>query len=52
MVSISRPLIREPHLVKRWKEGDLSKATCISCNQCGDNTFVQTLRCYVDEAKK
>jgi 2,4-dienoyl-CoA reductase-like NADH-dependent reductase (Old Yellow Enzyme family) len=33
-VSMSRPLIREPHLVCRWKSGDLSRATCISCNGC------------------
>ncbi len=33
-VSLSRPLIREPHLAKRWKEGDLSPSTCVSCNGC------------------
>lgn len=33
-ISLSRPLIREPHLVKRWLEGDRSKAKCISCNGC------------------
>ena len=33
-ISLSRPLIREPHLVKRWHEGDTSTATCIHCNQC------------------
>jgi 2,4-dienoyl-CoA reductase-like NADH-dependent reductase (Old Yellow Enzyme family) len=52
VISMSRPFIREPQLVKRWKEGDLSRATCISCNQCSDNVFVQPLRCYVEEAKK
>jgi 2,4-dienoyl-CoA reductase-like NADH-dependent reductase (Old Yellow Enzyme family) len=52
MVSMSRPFIREPQLVKRWKSGDLSKATCISCNQCSDNVFAQPMRCYVEEAKK
>jgi len=52
MVSLCRPFIREPQLVRRWKEGDLSKATCISCNQCSENTFVRPLRCYVEEAKK
>ncbi|MBI5118553.1 NADH:flavin oxidoreductase [Candidatus Poribacteria bacterium] len=52
MVSLSRPFIREPHLVNRWKQGDLSKATCISCNQCGENTFTQPMRCYVEEALK
>ena len=33
-VSMCRPLIREPGLIKRWKAGDLSKSTCVSCNQC------------------
>jgi 2,4-dienoyl-CoA reductase-like NADH-dependent reductase (Old Yellow Enzyme family) len=33
-VAFCRPLIREPHLIKRWKSGDEAKATCISCNGC------------------
>lgn len=33
-VSLSRPLIREPNLPARWREGDRSPATCISCNKC------------------
>jgi 2,4-dienoyl-CoA reductase-like NADH-dependent reductase (Old Yellow Enzyme family) len=33
-ISLSRPLIREPHLVRRWHEGDTSTAACIHCNQC------------------
>lgn len=33
-VSLSRPLIREPHLVKRWMTEDTSKALCVSCNAC------------------
>lgn len=32
--SMSRPFIREPHLVKRWQEGNGSRAKCISCNLC------------------
>jgi 2,4-dienoyl-CoA reductase-like NADH-dependent reductase (Old Yellow Enzyme family) len=34
LVSMSRPFIREPHLIKRWKMGNHKKATCISCNKC------------------
>ncbi len=34
MVSMSRPFIREPDLVNRWKQGDTRKADCISCNGC------------------
>jgi 2,4-dienoyl-CoA reductase-like NADH-dependent reductase (Old Yellow Enzyme family) len=33
-ISLSRPFIREPGLVKRWQEGDRSRAACISCNGC------------------
>jgi 2,4-dienoyl-CoA reductase-like NADH-dependent reductase (Old Yellow Enzyme family) len=52
MVSFCRSLIREPHLVKRWKEGDLRKAACVSCSKCAENVFSQPLRCYVEEAQK
>lgn len=33
-ISLARPLIRESHLIRRWKEGDHSHARCISCNGC------------------
>ncbi len=33
-ISMARPFIREPQLINRWKKGDLSPATCISCNGC------------------
>jgi len=33
-IAMCRPFIREPHLINRWKSGDLTKATCISCNGC------------------
>ena len=32
--SMSRPFIREPHLVNRWKSGDHRRAECVSDNQC------------------
>ena len=32
--SMSRPVIREPALIKRWASGDRSKARCLSDNQC------------------
>ena len=34
LVSMARPLIREPGLVGRWKAGNHKKAKCVSCNQC------------------
>ncbi|SHJ23204.1 2,4-dienoyl-CoA reductase [Desulfatibacillum alkenivorans DSM 16219] len=33
-VSMSRPFIREPDLVNRWKSGDRAPAKCISDNLC------------------
>lgn len=33
-VCFSRPLIREPDLPRKWRDGDESKARCISCNGC------------------
>ncbi len=33
-ISMSRPFIREPGLVKRWKSGDLRNAECKSDNLC------------------
>ena len=33
-ISMSRPFIREPGLIKRWKAGDRREATCISCDNC------------------
>lgn len=33
-ISMCRPFIREPGLIKRWDSGDLSKATCLSDSKC------------------
>ncbi len=32
--SMSRPLIREPNLIRRWQSGDRSRARCLSDNLC------------------
>lgn len=48
LVSLCRPLIREPGLVARWKSGDLEKAACVSCNQCYEYWVHTPLRCFMD----
>lgn len=34
LISLSRPLIREPDLVKKFRLGEVDKSECISCNKC------------------
>lgn len=38
-ISMSRPFIREPDLINRWKSGDRRKAKCISDNLCFNPGF-------------
>ncbi len=52
MISMSRPFIREPGLIKRWKDGELTPARCISCNLCMSKVFEGPVKCYQDEKKK
>jgi 2,4-dienoyl-CoA reductase-like NADH-dependent reductase (Old Yellow Enzyme family) len=33
-ISLCRPLIREPGLIREWKNGKHHRAACISCNKC------------------
>lgn len=33
-IALSRPLIREADLPRRWQEGNETRARCISCNGC------------------
>lgn len=48
-VSLSRPLIREPDLVNRWKSGDTAKAKCLSDNLCcAPPTAGEGLYCVVE----
>lgn len=37
LVSLSRPLLREPKLVRSWEEGTKVTADCKSCNLCIDS---------------
>ena len=33
-LSMSRPLVCEPGLLRRWQEGDTRPSACVSCNAC------------------
>ena len=50
LISMGRPFIREPLLVKNFKEEKQDKVACISCNRCLaaiPNNF--PIRCYVNK---
>jgi 2,4-dienoyl-CoA reductase-like NADH-dependent reductase (Old Yellow Enzyme family) len=56
LVALSRPLIREPELIKRWKSGDTSPSGCDSDNLCfkpilnGEGMYCRTR--YLQERKE
>jgi 2,4-dienoyl-CoA reductase-like NADH-dependent reductase (Old Yellow Enzyme family) len=52
-ISMSRPFIREPSLVKRWESGDLRKATCVSDNRCFEPIRAgEGIYCVVEKKQK
>lgn len=34
LISMSRPFIREPYLIQKFRTGEIDKSECISCNKC------------------
>ncbi len=34
LISMCRPFIREPDLIRRWQKGEVKPGKCISCNKC------------------
>jgi len=51
-ISLCRPLIREPHLIRRWQSGDTERATCISCNKCSEALSTgKGLHCVLEKQK-
>ncbi len=48
-IAMSRPLICEPNLPNRWKEGDLSPPLCNSCNRCYFSTGSGIVACTVKD---
>ena len=49
-ISLCRPLIREPDLIKCWQEGDIKRAACISCNRCFEPTRAgEGIYCVVEK---
>ena len=51
-VSMCRPLILEPGLVRKFREGKQSQAKCIKCNYCLVGIERHPLRCYYGHLPK
>lgn len=52
-IAMSRPLIYEPDLIRRWHAGDTERAACISCNLCfGPAMRGKGVYCVVKEKQK
>jgi 2,4-dienoyl-CoA reductase-like NADH-dependent reductase (Old Yellow Enzyme family) len=50
-VSMARPLIREPNLPNKFRDGISESASCVSCNQCVVASDTRSIRCYYKKAK-
>jgi len=49
LFALSRPLIREPDLPRRWLEDEGHRSTCISCNGCFKPGLKEGgIRCVID----
>ena len=52
-ISMSRPFIREPGLIRRWRSGDLRPAFCLSDNQCfGPARAGEGIYCVAEKKEK
>ena len=52
-IAMSRPFIREPDLINRWKAGDRQRAKCVSDNQCfGPGIKGEGVYCVVKKREK
>jgi 2,4-dienoyl-CoA reductase-like NADH-dependent reductase (Old Yellow Enzyme family) len=51
-VSMSRPFIIEPKIVRKFKEGKQNVSKCISCNYCMVAAEERPLRCYYGKLKE
>ncbi len=45
-VSLSRPFIREPDLVRKIEQGKRGSVDCTSCNICSDHSGLHGLQCW------
>jgi 2,4-dienoyl-CoA reductase-like NADH-dependent reductase (Old Yellow Enzyme family) len=47
-VSLCRPFIQDPHLVVKFRKGEVEKSACISCNECGERMIEGHFSCILN----
>lgn len=51
-VALSRPLIREPEIIREWERGSHREPACISCNKCLEHIRERKpLQCWMEKKK-
>ena len=51
-ISMCRPFIIEPNIVKMFQEGKQDRSKCIQCNFCAIAAEARPLRCYHGKLKE
>jgi len=52
-ISLARPLIREPGLVRQWQDGNTARSRCISCNGCyRPGLRGKGIACIIEQAER
>ena len=51
-ISMSRPFVIEPGIVKKFQEGKQDRSKCIQCNFCVIAAETRPLRCYHGKLKE
>lgn len=48
-VSLCRPFIQDPHIVCKYRKGEVHGSRCISCNGCGERMIEGHFGCVFDQ---
>ena len=51
-ISMCRPFVIEPGIVKKFQEGKQERSKCIQCNFCAVAAEARPLRCYYGKLKE
>lgn len=47
-VSFCRPLIQDPHIIVKYRNGETARSSCVSCNECGERMIEGHFGCIMN----